>query len=108
MNNSMDAGSMDKTNGDRGGSSHMPQNENDHADASASKNENGEANSNLGQGGFDGQVPRQDGNTPPNDNDKMNPQVQSVVFAESFMMIGISLFVLVLGLISAFIYKRRK
>ena len=61
---------------------------------------------NGGQGDFGGQMQRPDENTRPNTNGQMQPQ--NTMSASSWIVIGISILVLALGLVFAFTFKRRK
>lgn len=63
---------------------------------------------NGGQGDFDGQLQRPDENTRPSNNGQMQPQGQNAMSASSWIVIGISILVLTLGLVFAFTFKRRK
>lgn len=63
---------------------------------------------NGGQGDFGGQMQRPDGNNRPSGNDKMQLQGQNAMSASSWIVIGISILVLTLGLVFAFTFKRRK
>ena len=61
------------------------------------------------QGGFgEGQMQRPDGNNRPSGNDQMQPQGQNAISSSSWIAMGISIFVLALGLVFAFTFKRRK
>lgn len=64
--------------------------------------ENGE------QGDFGGQMQRPDENTRPSNSGQMQPQGQNAMSASSWIVIGISIVVLTLGLVFAFTFKRRK
>ena len=64
--------------------------------------ENGE------QGDLSGQMQRPDGNNLPNNNGQMQTQGQNIMSASSWIVIGISILVLTLGLVFAFTFKRRK
>ena len=63
---------------------------------------------NGGQGDFGGQMQRHDENTRPSNNGQMQPQGQNAMSASSWIVIGISILVLTLGLVFAFTFKRRK
>lgn len=63
---------------------------------------------NGGQGDFGGQMQRPDENTRPSNNGQMQPQGQNAMSASSWIVIGISILVLTLGLVFAFTFKRRK
>ena len=61
------------------------------------------------QGGFGGgQMQRPDSSNRPSGNDQMQPQGQNAMSASSWIVIGISILVLTLGLVFAFTFKRRK
>ena len=61
------------------------------------------------QGGFGGgQMQRPDGNNRPSGNDQMQPQGQNAISSSSWIAMGISIFVLALGLAFAITFKRRK
>lgn len=60
------------------------------------------------QGDFGGQMQRPDENTRPSNNGQMQPQGQNAMSASSWIVIGISILVLTLGLVFAFTFKRRK
>ena len=61
------------------------------------------------QGGFGGgQMQRPDGNNRPSANDQMQPQGQNAISSSSWIAMGISIFVLALGLAFAITFKRRK
>ena len=61
------------------------------------------------QGGFGGgQMQRPDGNNRPSGNDKMQLQGQNAISSSSWIAMGISIFVLALGLVFAFTFKRRQ
>ena len=60
------------------------------------------------QGVFGGQMQRPDETTRPSNNGQMQPQGQNAISASSWIVIGISILVLTLGLIFAFTFKRRK
>ena len=61
------------------------------------------------QGGFgEGQMQRPDGNNRPSGNDQMQPQGQNAISSSSWIAMCISIFVLALGLVFAFTFKRRK
>ena len=61
------------------------------------------------QGGFGGgQMQRPDGNNRPSGNDKMQLQGQNAISSSSWIAMGISIFVLALGLVFAITFKRRK
>ena len=61
------------------------------------------------QGGFGGgQMQRPDGNNRPSGNDQMQPQGQNAISSSSWIAMGISIFVLALGLVFVFTFKRRK
>ena len=55
-----------------------------------------------------GQMQRPDGNNQPNNNGQMQPQGQNNISASSWIVIGVSLVVLAIGLVFAFTFKRRK
>jgi len=63
---------------------------------------------NGGQGNFGGQMQRPDENTRPSNSGQMQPQGQNAMSASSWIVIGISIVVLTLGLVFAFTFKRRK
>lgn len=61
------------------------------------------------QGGFNGgQMQRPDGNVQPNNNGQIQPQGQNAISLSSWIIIGISMVVLALGLVFAFTFTRRK
>ena len=60
------------------------------------------------QGDFGGQMQRPDENARPSNNGQMQPQGQNAMSASSWIVIGISILVLTLGLVFAFTFKRRK
>lgn len=61
------------------------------------------------QGGFGGgQMQRPDGNNRLNGNSQMQPQGQNAIPSSSWIAMGISIFILALGLIFSFAFKRRK
>lgn len=63
---------------------------------------------NGGQGDFGGQMQRPDENTRPSNNGQMQSQGHNAMAASSWIVIGISISVLTLGLVFAFAFKRRK
>ena len=61
------------------------------------------------QGGFGGgQMQRPDGNNRPSGNDQMQPQGQNAIPSSAWIVMGINILVLALGLVFAFTFKRRK
>jgi len=61
------------------------------------------------QGGFNGsQMQRPDGNAQPSNNGQIQPQGQNVISVSSWLIIGISIVALALGLVFAFTFTRRK
>ncbi len=61
------------------------------------------------QGRFNGgQMQRPDGNAQPNNHGQIQPQGQNAILLSSWIVIGISIVVLVLGLVFAFTFRRRK
>ncbi len=61
------------------------------------------------QGGFGGgQMQRPDSSNRPSGKDQMQPQGQNAISSSSWIAMGISIFVLALGLVFAFTFKRRK
>ena len=66
------------------------------------------ANGENNTGGFDGQMQMPDGNTRPDNIGQMQPQGQNTTSTFAWVLIGVSLLILAIGLVFAFTYKRRK
>ncbi len=116
-----DMGSMNNTMGDNkdkeNGNMSKPQSENQDSSSESNSSESfGSADKNFSNGETPPQAPPKDGqNTQKSDadgfadnNEKSQPNEQSSISASSYITVGASVFVLVLGLAFAVLFKRRK